>query len=118
VRVVTDSDRAPEAVALVEALDERGAEAEVRLAEEAAATGYDHVHPDAIVVDVAAAPESVAERCRGPGDPPVLVALTESDDRGQQRRARDAGFDLVVARPVDPSALMERLGEYLFGART
>ena len=118
VRVVTDSDRVPEAVALVEALDERGAEAEVRLAEDAATTGYDHVHPDAIVVDVAAAPESVAEQCRGVGEPPVLVALTDSDDRGQRRRAQAAGFDLVVARPVDPSALMERLGEYLFGART
>ena len=118
VRVVTDSDRVPEAVALVEALDERGAEAEVRLAEDAAATGYDHVRPDAIVIDLASAPEAVAGQRRAGDAPPVLVALTDGDDRGQRRRAREAGFDLVVARPVDPSALMERLGEYLFGART
>jgi DNA-binding response OmpR family regulator len=117
VRVVTDRDRVPEAVALVEALDERGAEAEVRLAEDAAATGYDHVRPDAIVIDLASAPEALAGQRRGADAPPVLVALTDGDYRGQ-RRAREAGYDLVVARPVDPSALMARLGEYLFGART
>ena len=118
VRVVADEERAREAVALAEALDERGAEADVRLEADATTTGYDHVRPDAIVIDVGAQASGMAEQCRGAGQPPVLIAVTESDDRGERRRARAAGFDLIVTRPVDPSALMERLGDYLFGGRT
>src|SRR5437016_5674550 len=98
-RVVADADRVPGAVALAEALDQRGAEAEVRHADDAAPTGYDHVHPDAIVVDLDAPAHAVAEQCRGAGGPPVLVAVTDSDNRGPRRRARAAGFDLVVTRP-------------------
>jgi CheY-like chemotaxis protein len=118
VRVVAADDRLPEAVALAESLDEQGADAEVRLPEDAAPTGYDHVHPDAIVVDLGSPSPAVAKQCRGEGESPVLIAVTDGDDCGARRRAQAAGFDLVVTRPVDPAALMERLQDHLFGART
>jgi DNA-binding response OmpR family regulator len=117
VRVVADDERVPEAVALAEALDGCGADAEVRLVEDAAGTEYDHVHPDAIVIDLGASTGDLAEQCQRASESPVLIAVTENDNR-ERGRAWAAGFDMVVTRPVDPSELIERLGDYLFGART
>jgi hypothetical protein len=111
VRVVADDERLPEAVALAEALDECGAEAEVRLAGDA--TDYDHVHPDAIVA--AGAPLDEATGHGIETQHPIRVAV--ADDPAQRRRARAAGYHLVVARPVDPSELMGRLEPYLCGSR-
>ena len=47
VLVMADDASAGEAVALAEALEELGAEAEVRFG---AAKGHDHSHPDAVIV--------------------------------------------------------------------
>jgi len=114
VRVVAVEERVPEAVALAEELDRRGAEAEVRLAADAAT---DRACPDVVVVDVGVPTPAVAARFRRAGPSAVLIAVTDPDDRGQRRGARAAGFDLVVSRPVDPSALLGHLEERLSNSR-
>jgi hypothetical protein len=97
VLVVADDAAASEALELVEALDEFGAEAEVRL------SGYvsDDLHnpPDAVIF--ASTPGSQ----RAPSGS-VRIGVTNSEGAG-------SGFDLVVSRPVNASALMEQLGDYL-----
>jgi DNA-binding response OmpR family regulator len=106
VRVVSDHEHLSDAVALAEALEECGAEAEVRLEEDS--TDYDHVHPDAYVIDHIQPPLTKA---RGS----VMVALSDRDDRDTRRKARSAGFDLLVQRPVEPRVLMQRIGEHMRG---
>jgi CheY-like chemotaxis protein len=118
VRVVADDDRIPEAMALAEALDMCGADSEVRLSEDALGGNYDHVYPDAIVIDLGMPPQALTNRQRAENDSPILIAVTDRDGRVERREARAAGFDLVIVRPVDPSVLMEMLGQYVFGART
>jgi hypothetical protein len=95
--VLADPAHPHEAVELAEALDESGADAEVRLACDA---GENHVHPDAVIF------AGIPAAYRGARNHPVLIAVT---DRGQ----RAAGVDLIVNRPVNASALLEQLGDYL-----
>jgi hypothetical protein len=97
VLVVADEDDVPEALALVEALDASGADAEVRLAGDA---HTDHSDPDAVVF--AGAPG----RFRAAGKHPVRIGVSGGEPTA-------AEFDLVVSRPVDASALLGRLGDYL-----
>ena len=96
--VVADAADAGEAVELAEALDEYGADAEVRLAADASAD-Y-HGEPDAVIF------------AGSSGDSGVLrggaVRVTVTDVRGPVN-----GYDLVVQRPVNPSALMRRLSDCL-----
>ena len=107
--VMADDDGACEAVALAEALDANGADAEVRLGETVPEDG--HLEPDAVIV-----PWTATESDSGFATVPsrsVRVAVTDGNNWGEQGRARAAGFDLVVSRPVNVSALMEKLGGYL-----
>jgi hypothetical protein len=96
--VLADEDGAAEAVQLAEALDGYGADAEVRLSGD----GSDDRHspPDAVVFAGRRA------AFRSAGHHAVLVGVTDGGERA-------AGFDLVVSRPVDASALLEQLGDYL-----
>lgn len=113
VRVVADDSHAGEALDLVEALEERGAEADVRVGEDSAATGS----PDAVVVDVGWVTGELADHCRAFGPHPVVVAVAEADDWEGRERARAAGYDLVVTRPLDAERLLVCLGERLPGMR-
>lgn len=93
--VVADVGDAGEAVELAEALDEYGADAEVRLA------GDDyHGAADAVIFAGGSGDSGVLRHG------PVRVAL--SDDREPA-----GGYDIVLPRSVNPSALLKRLGECL-----
>jgi hypothetical protein len=96
--VVADEDSALEALQLAEALDEYGADAEVRMAGDA--SDDHHAPPDAVVF-AGSRPRYHADRNHS-----VLIAVT---NRGE----RAAGVDLVVSRPVSASALLGQLGDYL-----
>ncbi len=106
VLVVADGDNAVEAIALAEALGALGSEAEVRLSEDTTADEYGT--PDAVIM---AGGESVpfAHNYLTGGGHPVLVGVTDA----KEQWPTNAGFDLVVSRPVNASALMEKLGGYL-----
>ena len=97
VLVMADDADAVEAVALAEALDEFGAEAEVRLSGDA--SDDHHCPPDAIVFS------GSLSGFYAPRHPSVLIAVTDGEPT--------LGADMVVSRPVNASALMEQLGEYL-----
>ena len=96
--VVADDDAALEALELAEALDEYGAEAEVRLGGDA--SDGDHHQPDAVIF---AGPPSGYRLDR---EHTVLIGLAGGSEPA-------SGYDLVVSRPVNASSLMARLGEYL-----
>ena len=51
----------------------------------------------------------VARRLRDGGRVPLLVALTVCGTEWDHRRAAEAGFDLLVAKPADPRALVALL---------
>lgn len=113
VRVLADASHAGEALDLAEALEEHGAEADVRVEEDSRATGS----PDAVVVDVGWVTGELADHCRAFGPHPVVVAVAEADDWEGRERARAAGYDLVVTRPLDAERLLVCLGERLPGLR-
>jgi len=48
-------------------------------------------------------------------DPSMMISLSDRDDRDARRKARSAGFDLLVQRPVEPRVLMQRIGECMRG---
>jgi DNA-binding response OmpR family regulator len=115
VRVLADSCRSGEALDLAEALEECGVEADVRLGDDMVTA--DFVHPDAVVVDVGMPTGELAEHCRGMSVHPVVVAVAEPDDWEGRERARSAGYDLVVTRPLNAERLLERLCEKMPGMR-
>ena len=96
--VVADDEDALEALELAEALDEYGAEAEVRLG--ADASDDDHHQPDAVIFAGHSGDSGVLRRGR------VHIGVADGN-------VPAAGYDLVVSRPVNASTLMARLGEYL-----
>lgn len=110
VRVLADAYHAGEALDLVEALEECGAVADVRMDEDLATTAGT---PDAVVVDVGWVTGELADHCRNLGPHPVVVAVAEADDWEGRERARAAGYDLVVTRPLSAERLLVCLGERL-----
>ena len=115
VRVLADVPRSVEALELAEALEGCGVEADVRLGDDIVAS--DTVHPDVVFVDVGMPTGELAEHCRGWSVHPLVVAVAEPDDWEGRERARSAGYDLVVTRPLDAGRLLECLGEKLPGMR-
>ncbi len=105
VLVVADDDTAGEALALAEALDSCGAEAEVRLTEDTTADEYGD--PDAVIV-AGSQGEKRAHDFLASSRHPVLVAVA-----GGRGWKAGADFDMIVDRPVNASALLQRLGTYL-----
>ena len=101
--VVADDEDAFEALELAEALDEYGAEAEVRLG--ADASDDDHHQPDAVIFAGHTGDSGVLRRGR------VLIGVADGSELTE-------GYDLVVSRPVNASTLMAQLGEYLPHKRT
>jgi len=66
--------------------------------------------PDVVISDLAMPRGDgyeLAERLRqASGKPPVLVAVTGWTTRYDKVMAADAGFDLFLAKPVDPALLV------------
>jgi hypothetical protein len=112
VRVVTDPDHAPAALSLVNALDAQGAEADVRLLDDAIAGG----RPPAVVIDFTGAGRVTTTRA--PAGHRLLVAVADRDDPVARRRAYEAGYDLVVPRPVEAASLLKEIGTHLSGSRS
>jgi DNA-binding response OmpR family regulator len=115
VRVLADEPRSSEALHLAEALEGCGVEADVRLGDDMVTT--DWLHPDAVVVDVGVPTGELADYCRGLSLHPLIVAVAEPDDWEGRERARSAGYDLVVTRPLVAEKLIEGLCEKLPGMR-
>jgi hypothetical protein len=98
VLVVADDEGALRAVKLAEALDEYGAETEVRLSGDASDDHF--TTPDAVIFAGTSSSYHAARKH------PVLIAVTNGEPTASE-------FDLVVSWPVDASALMEQLGDRL-----
>jgi len=71
--------------------------------------------PDVVFLDLGLPGMSgydVARRVRMMGPTPVrLVALTGYGTDGDREKTREAGFDVHLAKPVDPRALDELLAD-------
>jgi CheY-like chemotaxis protein len=110
VRVVTDIDHAPDALSLLKALDAGGAEADVRLLDDALTA--DRSPP--VVIDVTGLGRMTSGRA--PAAPRVLVAVADRDDPVDRRKAQAAGYDLVVTRPFTAASLLQTIGTHLSGS--
>jgi len=66
--------------------------------------------PDVVVLDLGLPGvdgfEAARQIRRALGDGPLMIALTGYGDADSRRRAREAGFDLHVLKPVDPLDLL------------
>ncbi len=67
------------------------------------------IAPDAVIVDIGLPGldgYAIARRLREAGPPGVLlVAITGYGQDGDRRRSREAGFDVHLTKPIDPSVL-------------
>lgn len=113
VLVVDDDPATVEALALVLELEGFAVE-RAGGADEAIATAR-RTRPRAVVCDLALGPGgdgcAVARALRA--EPALadtrLLALSGSDDAASRARARDAGFEQVLLKPVDAGALLRHL---------
>jgi CheY-like chemotaxis protein len=109
-RVLVIEDSVDAAEIMAELLTRRGHE--VRIAHDGA-TGLGlarSFHPEVILLDIGL-PDidgyAVAHRLRGEGlGGDLLVALTGYGEAEDRERARKAGFDRHLTKPVDPDALI------------
>jgi CheY-like chemotaxis protein len=66
-------------------------------------------HPDVIFCDIGLSPGmdgfTVARALRDQGAPAHLIALTGHAGEDDRRRAKEAGFDLLLAKPLEPRTL-------------
>jgi CheY-like chemotaxis protein len=117
--IVEDNDDARDALRMLLELD--------GLAVEAAAEGMQALEivrakdPDVALVDIGLPGidgYEVARRVRA-ADPrrPLLIALTGYGQPEDRRRAVEAGFDSLLVKPVDPSALTDLLATLEIPAR-
>jgi DNA-binding response OmpR family regulator len=113
VRVIVSEVDTLNSTALAESFDACGAEADIRMEDDAAASESDHFRPDAFVMDIDRAPGDLAELCRSASDAKVMVAVAGRDDWNERIRAHAAGFDIFVTRPIQPAELLRKIGEFL-----
>ena len=117
--IVEDNDDARDALRMLLELDGHVVEAAAEgLQALEIARGKD---PDVALVDIGLPGidgYEVARRIRA-DDPkrPLLIALTGYGQPEDRRRAADAGFDSMLVKPVDPSALSDLLATLEIPAR-
>jgi len=111
--VADDSVDAAESIGML--LQLRGHE--VRLAHTGmqAIEASESYHPDVVLLDISLPDMSgyeVARRLRSApaAGHPVLVAVTGHDREDDRLKAREAGIDVHLTKPVDPAMLMKLLG--------
>jgi len=117
--IVEDNDDAREALRMLLEIDGH--------AVEAAAEGIQALEivrakdPDVALVDIGLPGidgYEVARRARAAdGKRPLLIALTGYGQPEDRRRASEAGFDSLLVKPVDPSALSDLLATLEIPAR-
>jgi CheY-like chemotaxis protein len=117
--IVEDNDDAREALRMLLELDGHTVEA---AAEGAHALEIVRAKdPDVALVDIGLPGidgYEVARRIRaGQGPRPLLIALTGYGQPEDKRRATEAGFDSLLVKPVDPTALSELLATLEIPAR-
>jgi CheY-like chemotaxis protein len=109
VLVVDDLDDAADSLATL--LEMSGFPTRAVTSGEAALAAAAADPPDVVILDLLMPGTDgweVARRLRagGPAGRPFLVALTGCDGREDRRRAVEAGIDLFLVKPVEPSALV------------
>jgi len=112
-RVLVVDDNVDSAEMLAVVLQQWGHEARLAHDGESALRDVERYHPDLVLLDIGLPGLSgyaVAERVtRAGGDRPQLVALTGYGQADDVARAREAGFDLHLLKPVDFKRLQEVL---------
>ena len=117
--IVEDNDDARDALRMLLELDGHVVEAAAEGMQALdIARGKD---PDVALVDIGLPGidgYEVARRIRTSGSRrPLLIALTGYGQPEDRRRATEAGFDSMLVKPVDPSALSELLARLEIPAR-
>ena len=114
-RVLVVDDNVDSAEMLAVVLKQWGHEARLAHDGESALRDVESYHPDLVLLDIGLPGLSgyaVAERVtRRGGDRPQLVALTGYGQADDVARAREAGFDLHLLKPVDFKRLQEVLAQ-------
>ena len=107
VLVVDDNEDSVELLVLL--VERRGGEARKAGDGESAIAEAARFQPDFILLDIGLPGIDGYETCRRlrqqHGSRPMIVALTGWGQEQDKRRAREAGFDLHLTKPVDPVAL-------------
>jgi len=114
VLVVDDNQDAAASLGLL--LGAAGYKVETAFDPWAALEKAEQFEPDACVLDInlpGMDGYELAKRLReqDPEHPPVLATVTGRDDLDHLDRAVEAGFDLHFAKPADPLAVAEQLGD-------
>jgi len=114
--IVDDEEDALEIVQRI--FTERGAEVRVARTVTEAFELHASFHPEVLVTDIGMPLHDgyeliggIRERESGSGSTPVLaIALTAFAGNESRRRAKHAGFDLHVPKPVEPTVLLAAVG--------
>jgi two-component system CheB/CheR fusion protein len=111
-RILVVDDNAQAADSLIRVLRSWGHESLAAFDGASALDAAEAFHPGVVLLDIAL-PDmdgyAVARRLgSGPAGRPILVAMTGYEGDDDRRRAREAGFDGLLAKPLDLDAL-ERL---------
>ncbi len=105
--VVDDSWEMAETMRLV--LEPLGHQIAVAKTGESGVALASEFHPDVVFCDIGLQPAmdglAVARALRDQGATAYLIALTGYEGAEWQQRAREAGFDLFLTKPVDMAAL-------------
>jgi CheY-like chemotaxis protein len=114
VLIADDNHDAAESLAML--LQFEGHEVHTAFDGEAAILSAEALQPDIALIDIGmpkANGYQVAERIRKEswGDRICLVALTGWGQEADKRRAKDAGFDLHLLKPVSPERIEQLLAE-------
>ena len=110
--VADDSVDAAESIGML--LELRGHEVRIAHTGRQAIEASESYHPDVVLLDISLPDMSgyeVARRLRSAPDagPLVLVALTGFGREADRLRAREAGIDVHLTKPVEPAVLMKLL---------
>jgi CheY-like chemotaxis protein len=114
IRVLVVEDNRDAAESLRQLLDLSGCEVAVAYTGHEGVSAAKRMNPDVVLCDIGL-PDCngfiVASTLRG--DPQTcgarLIAVTAYGQDEDRRRAREAGFDLHLVKPVDPEVLLERI---------
>lgn len=103
-RILVIDDNVDAADSLAVLLDMLGHATQARYTGETAVGDWQDWHPDVVLLDIGlpgADGYEVARRLRAAGCKALLVALTGWGSDADRQRARDAGFDHHLTKPVE-----------------
>jgi CheY-like chemotaxis protein len=121
VRVLVVDDDAETVEAVRAVLEHAGANVETADSAAAARHGVDNWHPDVLISDVAMPFEdgySLIRSLRQADVTVAAIALTAHARREDEEEALAAGFQIHLAKPVDPGHLVDTVATLAFGPRS